>query len=362
MSLVTKSEVKVGAMVLLSLALLLALTLSIGNFREYFAKTLTIYITIPSVVGLDKFSPVTYSGVRIGTVTNIWYDEQLDKAIIEAKIGSDSPVSIDSKVRFTSAGLLSPLFVEISEGSKEKRLRDLLAKGEIERNKIYLEADPYLSFGEIFAVAGDVKGVLKQVETILSGISELPDDIAGFVSEASREIVMILSKTDRILEEGQPRIITALDRVNGLVAGASSEMIPTLRDIRQGAAGVPTFVTDTHKKLNKVMDNTAGLIDTVSPEIAQLSQEAVLLIQDLRNRVQTLQDSIVKMMGDVDGLVVDNREDIGRIVTHLERTAANLNEITNELKKNPWRIIWKTEEKLPPGRVSPQWNPIQDGK
>lgn len=362
MSLVSLSEVKVGALVLLSVALLLVLTLSIGNFRDFFANNLTIYITVPSVNGLDNFSPVTYSGVRIGTVTKKWFDETLDKAVIEARIDYDSPVSIDSKVQFTSAGLLAPLYVDISAGSKEKRLRTLIQKGEIDRNKIYLDATPYVSFGEIFAVASDLKGVLKQVETILNGVGELPADLAGFVRNASQDITEILNEMNGLLTEGRPLAVSALDRMNGLVLSVSNETTPALRDIRKGAADIPSLVTDTHQKMTRVMDKANGMIETASPAIVQLSNEAIALIQNMQNQVQTLQSTASKMLNDADGLITGNREEIGRIMAHLERTASNLNEISNEIKKNPWRIFWKTNEKLPPGRVSPQWNPIPKGE
>lgn len=362
MAFVSQSEVKVGVLVLLSVALTLALTLSVGNFKEYFSNTILISITVPSVVGLENFSPVTYSGVRIGTVTRIRFDEILDKAVIEAKINYDSPVSIDSKVRFTSAGLLSPLFVEISEGSSNKRIRDLVLKGEIERDKIILEADPYLSFGEIFAVAGDAKTALKQLESILLGASGIPKDIAGFINAVSQDVKVILSEIDYLLEQGSPKVFRALDRVDGLITGASEQVIPGLRDIRKTTAYLPSFVTDTQRDLKRLMNKTGGLIDTVSPEVVKLSGEGVQLLQDLRKRVRELQSSVSVVLEDADSLIVDNREDINRIVAHLEQTAANLNEITNELKKNPWRIIWKTDEKQPPGRVSPQWNPIQNDK
>ncbi len=117
MTAVSMSEVKVGLMVLLSIALIVALTMSLGNYREFFTDTATIHITIPSVVGLEPYAQVTYSGVRVGTVTDVRFDEDRNLAVIDAKIDLNSAVSIDSEVSFASAGLLSPLFIEISGGS-----------------------------------------------------------------------------------------------------------------------------------------------------------------------------------------------------------------------------------------------------
>ncbi len=358
MPFVTLTEVKVGLLVLLALVLLLVLTFSIGNFQDFFSHTVLVSITIPSVVGLDNFSPVTYSGVRIGTVTRIRYDESLERAVIEAKIDIDSPVSIDSKAHFTSAGLLSPLFVEISGGSKEKRLRDLLRTGVLDPQNIYLDAEPYLSFGEIFSVAGNIKGVLKKVEDLLDGVGGLPPEIAGFITEVSRETQHILRELDGTLVEGRPRVITTIDQMNGLIRSASEQAIPALENLRKGSASIPGLMGDTRQKLSAVLNKTAGLIDSVSPDLDTITDESLLLIQDLRQQVESLHTAVLQLTNHIDSMVVDNQEDIHRIVSHLERTSANLNEISNEIKKNPWRLFWKSEEKLPPGHVSPKWNPV----
>jgi len=362
MAVVTMSEMKVGIFVLLALGLFLVAIMSVGNFQEYFSQTVTIHITIPSIDGLEKYSPVTYSGVRIGTVKNYRWDDDRQTVVIDAQVEIDSSVSLDSKVRFTSASLLSPLFISISGGSKSKRIRELIKNGAINEQDIYLEAEPYLSIGEIFALAGDVKNVLQKVEGVLGEIDKPLLAISDFVDDASKNVNLIMHEIDGMISDGHPRINQLLDNSNNMITSASGEIIPTLRDIRNGARGVPRLVSNTQKKLHDVLDKTSGLIESVSPVLDEISDEAIVLIKNINKRIETIQSSIVRLTNDVDSVVVNNREDIDRIVAHLETTATNLNEISTELSKNPWRMIWKTEEKMTPNRVSPKWNPIMDAQ
>ncbi len=362
MALVSLSEMKVGVFVVLALVLFLVAILSVGNFQEYFSRTVTIHITIPSIDGLEKYSPVTYSGVRIGTVKDYQWDEERQTVVIDAQVDIDSSVSLDSKVNFTSASLLSPLFISISGGSKTKRIRDLIKNGAIDTKDIYLEAEPYLSIGAIFALAGDVKNVLQKVEGVLGEIDKPLMAISDFIDDASKNVNIIMHDVDGMISDGHPRINQLLDNSNNMITSASGEIIPTLQDIRKGAKGVAPLVSNTQKQLHDVLNKTSGLIESISPELDELSDEAIVLIKSINKRIETIQSSIVRLTNDVDSVVVNNREDIDRIVAHLETTAANLNEISTELSKNPWRMIWKTEEKMAPPRVSPKWNPIMDAQ
>jgi len=358
MSAFSMSEVKVGLMVVISAVLIVSLTISVGNYETFLSSRASVSIYVDNVVGLDNFAPVTYAGVRIGTITDIRYDEEKEKALIVAKIDLDYPVALDSDVQVTTAGLLSPFFINISKGSAEKRIKTLLENNKLDKNKIVLYATPNYTIGEVFSLAGDLKKVLAQVETALDGVSGPIAEVSGFISSAKKNVTAIMGKMQAILGESQPRIASLLDNASGLIASASENAIPALQSVRMSAAGLPELVTDAGRGMNDIMNKASGFISAASPETIAAIRQAKESLTALDSRIQSIQDSIVKTIDDADHIVADNREDIDRIILNLKNALGNLDDMSSQLAKNPWRLVWKTEERKDPMRVSPEWNPL----
>ncbi|MEW6236353.1 MAG: MlaD family protein [Candidatus Omnitrophota bacterium] len=358
MSAFSMSEVKVGLMVAISAALIVSLTISVGNYESLLSSRATVSIYVDNVVGLDNFAPVTYAGVKIGAITGIRYDEEKEQALIVAKIDLDYPVSLDSNVQVTSAGLLSPFFINISKGSAEQRIKTLLENGKLEKDKIILNATPNYTIGEVFSLAGDLKKVLAKVETALDGIGGPIAEVSGFISSAKKDVTEIMGKIQVILEDSQPRIASLLNNASGLIDSASENVIPALQSVRMGAAGLPGLVTDAGRGMNDIMSQASGFLRAASPETIAAIRQAKESLAALDSRIQTIQDSLVKAINDADHIVVDNREDIDQIILNLKNALGNLDDMSSQLAKNPWRLVWKTEERKEPMRVSPEWNPL----
>lgn len=67
------------------------------------------------------------------------------------------------------------------------------------------------------------------------------------------------------------------------------------------------------------------------------------LIAKLDSAVQDLQ----KLMGHADSVLVDNKEDIRATIMNLKDSSQNLKEFSDEVKRNPWKLLMKGKE-VPP--------------
>ena len=352
------SEIKVGIMVILAITLLVAITISVGDLQNLFSDTITIHILTPRVNGLEPYAQVTYSGVRIGTVGSIRYDEEHEMVVIDAVINRESPVSSDSDVRFTSAGLLSPLYIEITGGKKELRLHKRIKQNKVKPNEIYMKAEAYYSFGDMLALAGNVEESLEKVQDVLDTLNPTLQQIGGLVSNVSAEANIILHEIDQLAITARPKFIELLDTTHSMIGDASSQIIPTLKDIREGAGKVPALMEHAGAGVTRVIKQTSDLIDSVSPEVVNTIATLRITIENLHERITIIEKNLSTLLSDVDHLVVENRVDIDRMIQFLERTAANLDDLSAQLAKNPWRVIWKTDERKNPLRVSPDWQPF----
>lgn len=77
--------------------------------------------------------------------------------------------------------------------------------------------------------------------------------------------------------------------------------------------------------------------------------EEPLQIEDLFEAGKKIAQEVEATLGDIgrlarhlDELVVDNRKDIDAIIGNLKRTTSNLEEFSDDIKRNPWKLMSKS--------------------
>lgn len=355
---IRSAEIRVGLMVVLSITLIIILSISVGQLGDLLTDTIRIQIRIPGVAGLEEYAPVKYSGVPIGRVMKIEYDETIDQAIIHADIERNSPVSLDSTCRLSSSSMLSPLYIEISGGTREQKLKHLLNDKKIKEVDIVLQAEAYLSIGDLFALAADVKNTLMKVQTVLDNLNE-PLIVAGdLIKNISGESEVLLDNLNLLVSDGHSRINETLGITNSFISSASSEVLPSLKKIRVSSENLPSLLSSIDSKLNMLLDDADVLVQGLQPEIKTISSEMKDAIGLLKNRIAKIEETLVTMLNNADGLLTDNRDQVKLMLQNLQRTSKNLDDLMAQLSQHPWRLIWKTEAREQPLKVSPDWNPI----
>ncbi|NQT95605.1 MAG: MCE family protein [Candidatus Omnitrophica bacterium] len=85
---------------------------------------------------------------------------------------------------------------------------------------------------------------------------------------------------------------------------------------------------------------------------ARITGKDPLQMEELIEIGQRIAEEVEKTLGDIssltkhlDELVVENKTDINSIVGNLERTTSNLEEFSDDIKKNPWKLLVKGKEK-----------------
>lgn len=126
-----KRAVLVGLFVLLGLTVLILGVLMVGNLRGTFKKKMNVVSLFDDVNGLQKGNNVWFSGVKIGTVSDIGFfgTSQVQVSIyIERK--AQEYIRKDAKVKISTDGLIGNKILVIYDGSplaKEIQEGDTLA-------------------------------------------------------------------------------------------------------------------------------------------------------------------------------------------------------------------------------------------
>lgn len=121
------AKLKVGVVFTTAFIVLFVSIMFAGNIEKIFSPRVKIHAVFDDVKGLREGSPVWFSGVEIGSVTEIEFTPQ-QKIMASMSISSDvlKYIKTDSLATILTLGLLGDKYVELSAGSKDG---DLLRKG-----------------------------------------------------------------------------------------------------------------------------------------------------------------------------------------------------------------------------------------
>ncbi len=113
-----KRNVKLGIFIFTGLLFFAIGVLAIGNINKTFTKTVTISSVFKEVSGLQPGDNVWFSGVKVGTVKELQFQENADVKVtmkIEAK--SKAFIPKDAKAKISSDGLIGNKIIVIYGGS-----------------------------------------------------------------------------------------------------------------------------------------------------------------------------------------------------------------------------------------------------
>jgi phospholipid/cholesterol/gamma-HCH transport system substrate-binding protein len=117
-------ETLVGLFVVIGIGALLFLGLNVSNLASYSdTDGYTITARFENSGGLKVRSPVSVSGVRIGRVTAIDFDNTSYESVVQMKIGAQyNTLPDDTSASIFTAGLLGEQYIGLQTGASEEYL------------------------------------------------------------------------------------------------------------------------------------------------------------------------------------------------------------------------------------------------
>jgi len=113
----SRVELKVGVFVFLAIVILVVFIFRIGNLKNYGVGFYSLRFMFGNVSGVKAGSPVRYSGVDVGEVTQVRIIEDTQnkntKVEVTAKMNKSVRIPEASKVFINTLGLLGEKYIEI---------------------------------------------------------------------------------------------------------------------------------------------------------------------------------------------------------------------------------------------------------
>tara|TARA_B100000315_G_C14454271_1_gene530636 strand:- start:246 stop:905 length:660 start_codon:yes stop_codon:yes gene_type:complete len=125
--------------------------------------------------------------------------------------------------------------------------------------------------------------------------------------------------------------------------------------IRQGAtASIKTlglmgekFIQISSSKGANFVEPKTTLIGKPYMDLDVLMDQATLITEDigqLVNNVNSLTDEVKKLTSNLNYTVEGNQDEISRIVENLETTSKNMEEFSDDIKRNPWKLLFRKKK------------------
>lgn len=119
-------ETWVGVFVALGLVALFFLAMKVSNLAEYESTDgYVVKAYFENTGSLKVRAPISISGVRVGRVSNIYFDKKKYQAVVEMRIDPQfDNLPEDTSASVLTAGLLGEQYIALSPGGSEDFLKE----------------------------------------------------------------------------------------------------------------------------------------------------------------------------------------------------------------------------------------------
>jgi phospholipid/cholesterol/gamma-HCH transport system substrate-binding protein len=333
-------EVKVGALILVSLGILAAFVLIMGGVT--FEKSYTQYVDFDNPGGLQTGAPVRLAGIRIGTVDEMTFrgtdvDPQTGhRAMVRCKLHLTakykSAIHDDAQFYVTTQGVLGEQFLAIEPGSPNHPALDPektipMGIGPPRLDLFFSKAYELLDM----AVSG-LHANRELIQEIAQNAADLLKNLSGAIGGNRERIDRIMQNLEQLTAEANtltqhartnyvdnPKVLHTLDNIERISSDIQRDSGPLLKDTKEAMANInraSAVVGDQEgqAKLKKTVD-----------DVSQLATRANATAAD----AQAIVSHIKGGKGTVGALVMD------------EQLYDDVQEMVRDLKHNPWKFLWK---------------------
>lgn len=348
-------EVKVGALVLVCTALLVAFVFLLGDFGG--AAGFRIPVDFPTASDIKPGAPVKIAGVTAGKVQNIEYwGGKLDPKVgrrVTVRVWLDvdpekgKTLHDDAQFFISTQGILGEKYVEIDPGDYAKPIL------QAERAR---EGIPPLRM--------EILG--QQLTKVAGAITRILEDNENVVHDVLTHADQTILSTKKTVEDADQLILDNRDAVKAIVArlDKTSEKVDKMVTVLEASIGDGKQI---RRSLKNVENVTADLDENVGPAL----KDARAIARNLRSLSEQLRDKPTAevllgvkgadkviaaldraegAIGKVDGVVDDvkavtanarsGKGTVGGLLMDNE-LFMDLKLLLKDLKRHPWKFIWR---------------------
>lgn len=347
-------EVKVGGLVLLAIAVFAGFILVLGDCN--FNPGYQIFVRFENAAGLKPGAPVRLSGIPAGNVRSVKFEGGERPVMVTLFIEDSIRENIRSDAHFTitTQGVLGEPYVEISSFDQSQPV--------IEAGAILEGTDPPRLDMLLASAYQGIEGIREliqrmndneredaiRLDDLVNNIADLAHNIDERVVENQEEIDSMIANLDSTIRE----VAENRDTIPGILRNTESATGEFDRLGRSLNAGV-----GNGGEIRSILRNVDAVTETLDAEaeptltsIRGAAESAERILTENEEEISTTVSNAEQITGDLVEASSDVREMVARIeagegsigrLLQDEEIFEDLREFVRELKRRPWRIIWK---------------------
>lgn len=334
-------EVKVGALVIICMALLGMFLVLLGDYST--TERGDLFIDVPTSANLKPGAPVKIAGVLSGKVADVSYlggevDEAVGRRVfvrVHLQVDAEKIPTLHEDAIFyiTTQGVLGEKYVEIDPGSLDK---PSLSAGDI------VEGDPPLRLEIMAHNANRLLSSLARIVRDNEGtLDEILTETAGLVKSARSAT----ERVDTLLEENEAKVSQVLDELLKLERDASA-LIASAQTALGDGKDANKAITEVQKLAREVRTQIGPVIGDVRATLKRyrdLADSGVETIDETKGKLSSLLTTGEGAVDEVATLVSDTRKgktSLGALLNDTE-IYDDVREMLKDLKRHPWKFLWK---------------------
>lgn len=331
-------ELKVGALVVVSVGVLIAFVALLGGLS--LSPGFRVYVDYDFSGNIHSGAPVKISGIRVGKVEEVRFlGGQLDpqvgrrvqvRLVVRLEQRARAAIHQDAEFFVNTQGVLGEQYLEIAPGSYEKpELQpEAIVRGINPPRTDLIIARLYEFLDAVTSLLREDKEVFRDLLRSGAKVARSLDQLLG---ENREEIKKLLGDLDRLTSESAD-LVAKIDR--GL--GDAEELRKTLANIEAISTAVRTDIGPLIQKTRRVLDGVGDVTAMIGPEEKKKVLRALDELLALAGKAQVL-------AGDAAAITQDLRKGKGSIGPLLvdPQVYDDLKELTRDLKRNPWKFFWR---------------------
>ncbi|HEV8612619.1 MAG TPA: MlaD family protein, partial [Gemmatimonadales bacterium] len=255
-----KQEITVGALVLVGVALFVWGTMWLGG--RSFSSAPNVAIAFTDAGTLKRGSPVKVSGVLLGSVQSIEYQEY-GKVLVRISLDPRVKPRRDASAQLSSVGLVADAVINFNPGADPEPLpADAIITGTIDKGFMALGDELSKKAKELMTNLSEIanKNLANDISRTLAAVQRMADLYAnprtGPSAELSRTLVQVQqmgARLDSTLSEFKlggtlvhaDTLMDHLSRLSADARAAALRLDTLVARINRGQGSLGRFVTDT---------------------------------------------------------------------------------------------------------------------
>ena len=347
------SEVKAGFFIFISMIGLIVMVFMLGNLQDYFKPKRMLRIVFNATGGIEVGAPVRYAGLDIGSVKEIELlgdAKSHDRVVAVTEVNPKISIKKDSIAVIKTSGLMGGLYIDVRPGTQGSPVladtEELMGQDSFEIAKIgdmatevVLEIRRFTKLTEDLVTDG--RSTLKHVRASLHNVDKILAENRKYVRANMENALNISEKVSDMMDKNGGKLQSTLNHVASVSEKTDKLFTDKDTEIRE-------VITQVHS-LTREMEI---LLADTRPGVTSLINSMEANAQEIATDIDRTATSVEQTLGQGNSIMVENRRNLLLLLQNMNETSRNLKSLTEDLKRNPWKLVRKSDEvAVPPAEA-----------